>query len=383
VSSLSFRCAALAATFLYLVAAVIGPLTAGAADFVLHISVDGLRPDAITALGALEAPNFYRFRNEGAFTDNARTDFDYTITLPNHTSQLTGRPVLDAFGLNSGHHYTNNTDPGPATLASNAGYYIASALDVAHDNGLSTGLYATKSKFSLYEATYSANGAPDVTGVDNGADKIDVYVNSDLDSGSLMTTLLGNMGAPATRTNYTFVHFYDADSAGHGNSWDVTEPPDSPYLDAVRAVDGYLGQIFGLIASTPALDGHTAIILSADHGGIEDQFDHGDATSADDYTIPFYVWGAGVTVGDLYAMNAGTRLDPGTGRPLYSDPSQPIRNGEMANLALDLLGLGPVPGSGINFAQNLVVPEPSGIALLAAGFGALMAWRRLARLSAA
>jgi hypothetical protein len=100
--------------------------------------------------------------------------------------------------------------------------------------------------------------------------------------------------------------------------------------------------------------------------------DHGIASSAEDYTIPFYAWGAGVAHGDLYALNAGTRQNPGTGRPLYSDAIQPIRNGDMGNLALELLGLGPIPGSSINAGQTLAVPEPSTLALAAMGILALM-----------
>lgn len=332
----------------------------GQVEFVLHVSMDGLRPDAITTLGASGAPNFYRLRNEGAFTDNARTDYDYTNTLPNHTSQLTGRPVTDRFGAGSGHRYTSNSDPAPGqTLQSNAGYYVASALDVAHDNGLKTGLYATKTKFSLYNTSYnSTNGAPDTTGVDNGRDKIDLFVATDTSSTSMMASLTANMASPVTRSNYTFVHFHNPDSAGHSSNWDITEPPTSAYLNAVRSIDNYLGQLLNLIESNPDMAGKTALILSADHGGRLGTTDHGAANSAEDYTIPFYVWGAGVTPGDLYAMNVGTRLNPGGARTLYSDPLQPIRNGDMANLALDLLGLPPVPGSNINVAQNLVVPEP-------------------------
>lgn len=379
-STMKYRAARVLVVLMATLVAFVGvasPNGAIAADYVIHISVDGLRPDAVTALGAAGVPNFYRLRNEGAYTDNARTDYDFTNTLPNHTTQLTGRPVLDRFGANSGHQYVDNSDPDVGTtLATNAGYYVASAFDVAHDHGLSTGLYATKSKFSLYDASYnSTTGAADTTGINNGRDKIDVYVNPAGNSPALVASLVANLSAPATRTNYTFVHFHDPDSAGHSSTWDITEPPVSPYLNSVRAVDGYLGQIFGLISGNPELNGHTTILLSADHGGELGTGGHGNETSPQDYTIPFYAWGAGVSHGDLYAMNLASRANPGTSRPLYSAALQPIRNGDMANLALDLLGLGPVEGSNINLAQNLAVPEPSTMAMLAGGLCILMVWK--------
>lgn len=349
---------------------------AAQSQYVFHVSVDGLRPDAITTLGPAGAPNFYKFRTQGAFTDNARTDVDYTITLPNHTSQLTGRPVLDRLGTNSGHRYTNNNDPASTTtLATNAGYYIASAFDVAHDNGLKTSMYATKSKFVLYDQSYNAtNGAANAA---FGRDKIDVYVNPNQNSASMMGSLVSNMGSAATRTNYTFVHFHDPDTAGHASTWDTSEPPPSNYMNAVRSVDGYLGQLFNLIDGNAALKGRTTILLTADHGGELGTGNHFNQNSAEDYTIPFYAWGAGVGTGDLYAMNAGRRGDPGLLQPSYTAAGlQPIRNGDIANLSLSLLGLGAVPGSSINASQNLVVPEPASAALLGLGGSLLLSRRR-------
>lgn len=322
--------------------------------YVVHISVDGLKPQVLQQLlTAGQAPNFQKLMNEGAWTLNARTDYDYTITLPNHTDMLTGRSVNDKYGIsNSGHHWTTNTTP-PAgtTLQSNAGYYIASAFDVAHDNGFSTGLYASKDKFVVFRDTYNAtNGAPDVTGPDNGRNKIDVYVNNDLNSTAMFNTFLTNMAA--NPTNYTFVHFNDTDTAGHSYGWGSTQ-----YQTALMNVDAKLGQLFNLIANSPQMNGNTTIILSADHGG--SGTNHSTVTNVEHYTIEFMLWGPDIPANtDLYVLNGSATTDPGTSRvDFVSGLGQPIRNGDGGNCALRRLGLSvTIPGSIIN---NLTVACPT------------------------
>src|SRR5690606_26110908 len=74
---------------------------------VVVISIDGLRSDAITRLGPESLPHLYRLMREGAGTLNARNLVELTITLPNHVSMVTGRPVALAAG---GHGVRVNHD---------------------------------------------------------------------------------------------------------------------------------------------------------------------------------------------------------------------------------------------------------------------------------
>jgi predicted AlkP superfamily pyrophosphatase or phosphodiesterase len=326
-------------------------LAAAPAEYVIQISVDGMGSVYLQELiDQHQLPTFARLQAEGAWTNNARTDFDYTITLPNHTCMVTGRPVKDRPGTPAaiaGHNWVINTDPGERTLHGNRHDYIPSTFDVAHDNGLRTCMFASKSKFSLYDQSYDGrNGAPDTTGVDNGRDKIDLYVRAS--SPELVERFLAEMNAEPFQ--YSFLHFHDPDTAGHAKTWGSSE-----YFQALKKADGYLGQILELVTSDARFKSKTAIIISADHGGTG--LDHGINSNPLNYTIPFYVWGAGVGHSDdLYSLNASSRVNPLKERPDYSNPTkQPIRNGDGGNLALMLLGLQAVPDSSINASQDLNV----------------------------
>jgi hypothetical protein len=320
---------------------------------VINVSVDGLRGDAIARLGPGAVPHLYRLRIEGAFTDNARDDFDYTITLPNHACELTGRPVLGP----GGHGVNFNSDDG-RTLEAVHGSYVAGVFDVAHDHGLATGMYASKSKFAFFERSWNGNeGAPDTTGVDDGRDKIDVYVYQ-ANTAALLDSFVAHMAAAPHR--YAFVHLADPDAAGHSYGWESAY-----YLDSIVKVDGLIGRIFDLIDGDERFANGTYIVVTADHGGTG--IDHENAADPLNYTVPLYVWGPGVPAGaDLYRLNPSTRANPGNGRPPYEAAPAPIRNGESANLSLDLLGLPGVPGSVLDAAQDCKAILPGGAGALPA-----------------
>ncbi|MCY2961738.1 MAG: alkaline phosphatase family protein [Planctomycetota bacterium] len=317
-------------------------------DTVLLVSVDGLRSDALIAVpGAL--PGFDRLR-QGAGTLNARTDPDRTVTLPNHTGMITGRLVEGP----TGHGWIRNDEVQDGeTIHGNARTYVASVFDVAHDRGAWTGIFCGKPKFHLYDDSYDATrGAEDALPPDQGRDKIDRFFVDPAPS-KLADALLAELTREdAAAKRFFFVHFATPDLTAHVKGWDVT--PGSAYLKAVGEVDVALARILDSVESSAKLRGHTALVLTADHGGGAPFKSHDQPHMWVDYVIPFLVWTGGSAPEELYARNPATRRDPGLGRPRPGDGNlPPVRNADAGNLCLDLLGMPAIPGSTVNAAQDL------------------------------
>src|SRR6185436_5765766 len=142
---------------------------------VVQISLDGLGAKYLEPYvqnAPSQFPTFVRLMAEGAYTFNARCDFDISETVPNHVSMFTGRPVFQPLGLpDTTHHGYNNNFPTATETIHNAGNsnvtYKASMFDVAHDYGRSTAFYTGKTRLSICERSYDAtNGAPDAIGID-------------------------------------------------------------------------------------------------------------------------------------------------------------------------------------------------------------------------
>ena len=295
---------------------------------VVAISIDGLNPRALNRLGRSGTPYLHQLLDQGAGTLNARAQLEMTITLPNHTSMVTGRRINAAKG---GHGVTWNDDSVTKTVQQAAGHDVSSVFRVVHDNGGTTGVYATKSKFQLFKRSWSTAVDTNVIAVEKNA-AVTRALRADL--------------ARAPKA-FAFLHLGKPDQMGHKYGW--LSPM---YLKAVRTVDRLVGSIMNQIRNTPSLKRSTVIVLTSDHGGVPGTTQHSDAKNREDYRVPFVVWGAGVRHASLYAINP-TRADPGRTRPGFGAARQPVRNGDLANLSLSLLSLGPVPGSLWDRRQDL------------------------------
>ncbi len=315
---------------------------------VILISIDGLASrflEDMMRLGRL--PAFARLESEGAYTHNARTEARITVTVPNHVSMVTGRPAVPAFELplDAPHGVVYNTDPGGDITIHDSNpdlAYVASVFDEVHDRGGHTALFAGKSKFALFDRSYSEpHSRADVIGEDDGRNKIDdfavLYELEELVPSFLEAIAEGVLSRPSGR-NFAMLHYANTDAQGHAYGWGSPE-----YLDALLQADAMLGEILSFVTSTPQLS-DTVVIVTADHGGID--FGHSDSTDVNVYRIPFIVWGAGMPAGtDLYSQCESNRQDPGDAAPTELPTPGPIRNGDAANLALSLLGIDEIEGA--------------------------------------
>ena len=323
---------------------------------VIAISVDGFRGDFLQSFvdGAPATfPNFVRLRNMSAFTYNARCDYDYSETVPNHLAMVTGRPVLQPGGQPTSAFtgFTNNFPTTTDTVhvyggasGTNSGPYKAGVFDIVHDAGLSTALYLGKTRLEIIRRSYDAtNGALDITGVSNGRNKIDFAQVQDGNTGTLISTLVSHIGGTLER--FTFLHITDPDTAGHnaGATGGWTTTVGGLYRNSIITVDGYLGSILNAIDANSALAGKVAIIVTGDHGGgglAGAPTSHLDATQPGNFTIPFFLSAPGLPGGsDLYSAFDNRFTPAATARPAFTAASQPVHNADLANLSTALLGL--------------------------------------------
>jgi predicted AlkP superfamily pyrophosphatase or phosphodiesterase len=203
------------------------------------ISVDGLRPDAITEANA---PGILALAQRGAYTFAAQTVFPST-TLPSHASMLTGlEPTAHGITFDE---YVDSFVLRPLTT-----------LALVQAAGKRSLMVAGKDKFRQLAA---------------GCDTYVIAKRGDTD---VVNEAIVNL---ANGFDLLFVHLPQVDHVGHAKGWMSAE-----YLEQLRETDGAITR---LVEQLPA---GTTVILSSDHGG--KGHTHG-STDRIDMTIPWIAAG--------------------------------------------------------------------------------------------
>ena len=308
---------------------------------VVVVSLEGLASRAITRHPEA-AVTLSRLIARGASTLDARTSVERTTRLPNLVGMVTGRRVDPRHGG----HGVGWDDRPDDTVAAAAGHYVSSAFDIVHNFGGRTALMASHPDAAVLNRSWDgANGGLDPHGADNGRDKIDSFHLRASDRGVVdsLTSVLQRQ-----RPKLAVATLTSLDAAGHRDGW--LRPG---YVAALRQVDRLLGRVVSTIASDPQLAGSTLLVVTSEHGGRKHS--HGNPRRLTNYRVPLVVSGPGVPAGaDLYALNP-TYAKPGEARVGYDAAAQPLRNLSVANLVTTVLGLPPIPGSGVNARQDVTV----------------------------
>jgi predicted AlkP superfamily pyrophosphatase or phosphodiesterase len=234
----------------------------GLTEHVVLVSVDGLRPDAISTS---ETPTLSRLAREGSYTFSAATIVP-SKTLPSHTSMLTGQP-LDV------HRVSWNTNAG----LTKRNVRTPTVFALLRNEGFVTAAFFSKSKFTNLQQPGSLDYSQAPGGwfgywsADRTVRDIEHYLESE-------------------QPHLLFVHLGDADRAGHDSGWMSPK-----YAEAVKRVDASIARLLELAGKRFGSENFT-MIVTADHGGHDR--DHGSSDPRD-VTIPWIVWGRGVSPVEL------------------------------------------------------------------------------------
>ena len=229
----------------------------GVTRHVILISIDGLRPDAISAFSA---PTLQRLMDDGSYSLSASTIMP-SKTLPSHTSMLTGVGP-DVHGIS-----WNSWEQDRLGIVG-----VPTVFQLAHEAGFTTAAFVAKAKFRhLLDPTV-----------------VDHFEAPSTNATTWMASRTTERAVNYMRhaePNLLFVHFGEPDFAGHTIGW-----MSQAYGWAVRQADAGVARIVEAADATFGRNGYT-IIVTADHGGHART--HGSA-STDDRRIPWIAYGAGV-----------------------------------------------------------------------------------------
>jgi predicted AlkP superfamily pyrophosphatase or phosphodiesterase len=240
------------------------------ADHVFIISFDGGKPAVIAES---EMPTLKRLAAEGAVTWTAQTIFP-SKTLPSHTSMLTG------LGPAKHHVLWNNLEPARGTILAPTAFAIAKRADPT----LVTAIFAGKAKFQHFIQPGTLDHfdfkGPQEQMPTGDAAEIEKSVNPAQTVAKAAATYIVEK-----KPNLCFIHFPDADSAGHKYGWGSPEQK-----EAFKVTDQALSQVVDALQKA-GIAQSSVVIISADHGGHEKT--HGE-NIPDDMNIPWVAWGKGV-----------------------------------------------------------------------------------------
>jgi arylsulfatase A-like enzyme len=222
---------------------------------VLILSIDGLRPDAIS-LAPMQ--NLQKLMQTSAYTLTAQTVYP-SVTLISHASMLTG--------LCPSKHGVDWNDYIPENGIAEG----TDLFDIAHAAGLETWMFVGKEKLK------QITGSTSLTGFVKGSDR-----DSEL-TDQLIEEFPADFGV-------LFVHFATVDGMGHEYGWLSPEQ-----LSVAFRADESLGRILAELEARN-LRNETLVIITADHGGHDTT--HGSSLP-EDMTIPWFASGPGIRPGPL------------------------------------------------------------------------------------
>lgn len=234
-------------------------LYAAKVEHVILVSVDGLRPDAITKY---QSPVIEALKNNGVWADHART-IALSKTLPSHTSMLTGRSFE-----------THKVDWNDYLVEKKGMITVPTCLDFAQNHGKQAAMFSGKEKFKHLNEQGSS-----------------IYFSIPGVEAATITNAVVQYVEKKRMPDLLFIHYPELDYAGHAHGW-----MSKPYLAALKNIDHELLQIVNLMNQAEYKD-NTIIILTSDHGG--EGTTHGRDIDID-RKIPWIASGGPVRSGWVY-----------------------------------------------------------------------------------